>query len=156
MMVQTNLDLQFFASLIQKPQAKNNHPTHFAAFDNVIAAVSEVPFSLYKALKIKRSHPSRHLPTQVNNRNIRTRCGMCSKLTIKTPRHWRRSGVFNVNFEHISHLVLVFMFKFEHVIADWDSSLFKICSESAIMTLKGIIHFIKPLLRNVVRWSDTF
>ena len=32
-----------------------------------------------------------------------------SKLTIKTPeqRHWRRSGVFIVNFEHISHLVLV-------------------------------------------------
>ena len=24
-------------------------------------------------------------------------------------RHWRRSGVFNVNFEHISHLVLVFL-----------------------------------------------
>ena len=23
---------------------------------------------------------------------------------------WRRSGVFSVNFEHISHLVLVFLF----------------------------------------------
>ena len=23
--------------------------------------------------------------------------------------HWRRSGVFTVNFEHISHLVLVFL-----------------------------------------------
>ena len=23
--------------------------------------------------------------------------------------HWRRSGVFIVNFEHISHLVLVFL-----------------------------------------------
>ena len=32
------------------------------------------------------------------------------KLTIKTPeRHeWRRSGVFIINFEHISHIVLVF------------------------------------------------
>ena len=30
---------------------------------------------------------------------------MCSKLTIKTPeRHWRRSGVFIVNFKHNSHL----------------------------------------------------
>ena len=48
---------------------------------------------------------------KVNNRNTRTRCGMCSKLTIKTSerRHWRRSGVFIVNFEHISHLVLVFL-----------------------------------------------
>ena len=40
----------------------------------------------------------------------RTRCEICSKLTIKTPerRYWRRSGVF-VNFEHISQLVLVFL-----------------------------------------------
>ena len=33
---------------------------------------------------------------QVNNRNTRTRCEICSKLTIKTS-------------EHISHLVLVFL-----------------------------------------------
>ena len=47
---------------------------------------------------------------KVNNRNTRTRSEICSKLTIKIPerRHWRRSGVF-VNFEHISHLVLVFL-----------------------------------------------
>ena len=29
--------------------------------------------------------------------------------TDKSP-YWRRSGVFIVNFEHISHLVLVFLF----------------------------------------------
>ena len=48
---------------------------------------------------------------KINNRNTRTRCKICSKLTIKTPqrRQWRRSGVFFVNFEHISHLVLVFL-----------------------------------------------
>ena len=48
---------------------------------------------------------------KVNNRNTKTRCEICSKLTINTPerRHWRRSGVFIVNFEHISHLVLVFL-----------------------------------------------
>ena len=47
---------------------------------------------------------------KVNNRNIRTRCEICSKLTIKTPgrRHWLRSGVFIVNFDHISHLVYCF------------------------------------------------
>ena len=46
----------------------------------------------------------------VNNRNTRTRCEICSKLTRKTPeRRHRRSGVFLVNFEHISHLVLVFL-----------------------------------------------
>ena len=48
---------------------------------------------------------------KVNNRNTRTRCKICSKLTLKTPerRYWGRSGVFIVNFEHISHLVLVFL-----------------------------------------------
>ena len=47
----------------------------------------------------------------VNNRNTKTRCEVCSKLTIKTPerRSWCRSSVFIVNFEHISHLVLVFL-----------------------------------------------
>ena len=31
----------------------------------------------------------------------------CSKLTIETL--WRRSGIFFVNFEHISHFALVFL-----------------------------------------------
>ena len=39
---------------------------------------------------------------KVNNRNLRTKCEICSKLIIKT-------GVFIVDFEHISHLVLVFL-----------------------------------------------
>ena len=48
---------------------------------------------------------------KVNNRNSRTICEICSKLTMKTQErcHWRRSGVFIVNFEHISHLILVFL-----------------------------------------------
>ena len=48
---------------------------------------------------------------KVNNRNTRTRFEICSKLTIKTPeqRHWRHFGIFIVNFEDISHLVLVFL-----------------------------------------------
>ena len=48
---------------------------------------------------------------KVNKWNSRTRCEICSKLTIKTPEwhHWRRSGVFIVNFEHISHILLVFL-----------------------------------------------
>ena len=48
---------------------------------------------------------------KLNNRNTGTKCDICSKLTIKTPDRcqWCRSGVFIVNFEHISHLVLVFL-----------------------------------------------
>ena len=47
---------------------------------------------------------------KVNNRNSRKRCEICSKLTKKKleRRQWC-SGVFIVNFEHISHLVLVFL-----------------------------------------------
>ena len=48
---------------------------------------------------------------KVKNRNTRTRREICLKLTTKTPkrRHWCRSGIFIVNFEHISHFVLVFL-----------------------------------------------
>ena len=54
--------------------------------------------------------PAGNYMFKVNNRNTRAKYEICSKLTIKTPerRHWRRSGVFIVNFEHISHLVPVF------------------------------------------------
>ena len=62
-----------------------------------------------------------YLPAQINNRSTRTRCEICSKLTIKAPeqRQWRRSGVFIGNFEHISHLVRVSIVNFEHVITGW-------------------------------------
>ena len=48
---------------------------------------------------------------KVNNRNTRKRCEISSKLTMKTLEQpqWRRSGAFIVYFEHISHLVLVFL-----------------------------------------------
>ena len=29
--------------------------------------------------------------------------------------HWYRSGIFIVNFEHISHIFLFFFFNFEHI-----------------------------------------
>ena len=47
---------------------------------------------------------------KVNKRNIGTRCEICSKLIIKTPERRHRSGVLIINFEHISRLVLVFLF----------------------------------------------
>ena len=48
---------------------------------------------------------------KVNNRKTRTRCKISSKVILKTPErcHWRRFSVFIVSFEHISHLVLVFL-----------------------------------------------
>ena len=41
---------------------------------------------------------------KVNNRTIRARCEICSKLTIKTPE-----DVFIIKFEYISHLLLAFL-----------------------------------------------
>ena len=69
---------------------------------------------LIKVLLIKKCifYPAGIYLLKVNNRNTRKRCQICSKLTIKTPeqRHsWRHSGVFIVKFEHISHLLLVFL-----------------------------------------------
>ena len=89
-------------------------------FNNFVSKVLILEFSL-KFMKIiyevcrdaeKSSYlPSRIYLLKVNNKNTRTRCEICSKLTIKTPerRNWRGSGVFIVTFEHISHLVLVFL-----------------------------------------------
>ena len=59
---------------------------------------------------------------KVNNRNTGTKCEICSKLTIKIPeqRHWRRSGVFVVNFERISLCSSVSIVNFEQVNAGWN------------------------------------
>ena len=48
---------------------------------------------------------------KVNSRNTRARCEICSKLTVKIPerRQCRPSGVFIVNFEHISEFIIVFL-----------------------------------------------
>ena len=51
---------------------------------------------------------------KISRRNSRKKCEICSKLTIKTQeprqrRHRRCSGVFIVNFEHISRLFLGFL-----------------------------------------------
>ena len=48
---------------------------------------------------------------KASNSNTKTKYEICSKLTIKTPErcHWRGFGVFIVNFEHISHLFLMFL-----------------------------------------------
>ena len=68
------------------------------------------------------AYPAGNYMFIVNNRNTRTRCEICSKLTIKTPerRYWRHSGVFIVNFKHISDLLQVFLFvNFEQVNVGW-------------------------------------
>ena len=47
---------------------------------------------------------------KINNGNIRTMCEISSKLTVKAleSRQWRRCVVFIVNYEQISHILVVF------------------------------------------------
>ena len=63
-------------------------------------------------------YPSDIYVLKVIHRNTGTRCKIWSKLTIKTPeqRHWRRSGVLTVNFDHISQLAIVMS---HHLSASW-------------------------------------
>ena len=71
---------------------------------------------------IKKLSPGGNYKFKVNNRNTRTRCEICSNVTIKTPeqRHWYSSGDFIVNFEHTLHLALVLLFSiFEQVNTGW-------------------------------------
>ena len=71
----------------------------------------------YRVIYLSRSElipaipASFHYLLRINDRNTITRCQICSKLTIKTPkgRQWRRSSVFMVSFEHVSQLALVFL-----------------------------------------------
>ena len=61
--------------------------------------------------KLRTRIPSNIYLSKVNYRRTRKKYEISSKLTIKTTegRQWRRSGVFIVNFEQISHLFLVLL-----------------------------------------------
>ena len=63
--------------------------------------------SCTKCSQVNTKIPADIYLLKVHNRNIRKRC----------------SGIFIVNFEHISHLFSsISIVNFEHVIAGWDSS----------------------------------
>ena len=57
------------------------------------------------------AYPAGNYMFEVNDKNSRARFEICSRLTIKTPERcqWRHFGTFIVNFELISHLVLMFL-----------------------------------------------
>ena len=90
---------------------------------------------------------------KVNKRNTRARCEICSKLTIKTSerRHWRLSGVFIVNFEHISPCSSISIVNFEHIFAGREdlfvcSGAFKLIQNfNDVVRSKGNIHGLLSL-----------
>ena len=78
---------------------------------------------------------------KVNNRT-RKRCKICSKLTIETPElsQWRRSGVFILNVEHISHLC-VSIVDSEQVNINWVNK--------RLTGVKIKFHLINPFLVSI-------
>ena len=92
---------------------RNLHLSHWAI---IVYPKIDIIYCIAANLKISKIIIGYYLKAgnymfKVNNRNTRERCEICSRLTIKTSRQrqWRRSGVFIINFEHISHLILVFL-----------------------------------------------
>ena len=89
--------------LLYKHQMKSfciNIPLYFHVFRYAAALEFTV---------LQRSTPAIICLFKVNNRN-RKMSEICSGLTVNTPErcHWCRSGVFIVNFEHISQLFWCF------------------------------------------------
>ena len=62
------------------------------------------------AILLNKLDPSQYLLIQSQQWNTTTLCEISSKLAIKTTDRRRRSGLFDVNLEQISHTVLIFPF----------------------------------------------
>ena len=93
---------------------KNGYTKHVIFLKpNVADFVSIIPFTSVLCSTV----PANIYLLKVNNKNIRKRWEICSKLTIRTPErcHWHCSGGFIINSEYISHLCLVFIVNFEQV-----------------------------------------
>ena len=86
---------------------------HFCLQTTFVKQILQIILSISTSY-IQYQGPAGNYMLKGNNRNTRTRCGVCSKLTIKIPGRcqWHLEGVFIVNFEHVSHLALQFLFLF--------------------------------------------
>ena len=106
-----NLNSPFAESLEQAPPKMTRcfylavHPEVFAVFS--IMNITVQAFRKRFASILNASNNPAHIYLfKVNNRNTRKTCEIWLKLTIKQQND---IGVFIVNFEHISHLFLLFL-----------------------------------------------
>ena len=97
---------------------KSNPYSQFVSVTNhklssyhTISATTATNIAISLLALVFTTHPAGISLLKVNNGNTRKISEICSKLTINTPeqRQWHHSSVFIVNFEHISHLVLLFL-----------------------------------------------
>ena len=113
-------------------------PFHFSFLKNIS---SRSYFCILSSIYI--AIPAGIYLLKVNNRDTRARYKIFSKLIIKIPEqpHWRRSGIFIVNFGHICSSVSIV--NFEHVIAGWD---YIYCQEKTSHEIQSkLTFFLNPL-----------
>ena len=101
---------------------------------------------------IVRINPANIYLFKLSNRNTRKRCKICSNLTIEAPewRQTRRSGIFIANFEHISHLFLVFLlliWKNKNVSLEISFEVFSLNNVLINTIFAWLLSAIKQLLR---------
>ena len=107
-------------SNLSTPKSLNQILRIFFQFANPATHLSKTYTYFIKNTSLLKAGPAWNFKLKVDNRNIKARCEICFKLTIKTPEPCqRRSGVFTVNFEHISHLVLVGLLLALSIYASW-------------------------------------
>ena len=114
-----NAFISTFISLVTIKIKTNRHWPQLTGDDAITTRSHDKQYYIYDSVGIITSKLDKRMDQdtaciyllQVNNKNTRTRCETCSKLKIKTPerRQKRRSGVFIVDFEDISHVVLEFL-----------------------------------------------
>ena len=105
---------------------------------------------------------------KVNNISTRKRCKICSELTIKTPerRQWRRSCVFIVNFEYISHVFSrVSIVNFKQVNVSWvENSNLQVLELALELKIVCFVVSVNPVNiylfkfnnRNTRKWREIF
>ena len=92
----------------KKKKKKKNGSLHLKKMSCNDALVLLLNIGKLKSLMQTFGSPANIYLFKVNNRSTRKRCEICSKSTIKTSER-RHSGVFIVNFEHISPHFLLFL-----------------------------------------------
>ena len=88
---------------------------------------------------------------KLRNTTIRTISEICSKLILETieQRQWRRSDIFSVNFEQISHIADVSFVYFEQVNSGWKYG------KDVVLKMGKYLFRIYENFSSFLKWSIT-
>ena len=104
------LDVQLLICPNRASRLHKNQTIEWVSF-NMTERILIFLDAFYFLIAAKNIFPANIYLFKVNNRNTGKRYEIYLKLTIKTTerRHWRRSGVVIVDFEHIWHFFPMFL-----------------------------------------------